>query len=416
MSNESFPRCPCLVAVLMVAACQDNRGASVDGGAGGATTGMGGKGTGGSLSSGGDVGAAGSSAGGASGGQGGAVTIATGGQTPADTGGGGAGGTPGGRGGSVATGGGAGSAAAGGGGGSKANGGAGGSKANGGAGGSKASGGTGGEELNCSTLRIPLDHPIPATAYTPTAETITDGATGLMWQRNVDPTFQASFASARCPTALGGFTDWRPPTVLELATIVDFGAENPTISLSAFPGTPANFFFTSTPLFMSTFTEWTIDFKTGLTVNGSSSGGYLRCVRPSGEKVCFSGPRFVVDSKASASVGVEVVVDRSSGVPWERGAPPVLSWDQAKARCTSLNARSRLPTAKELLSLVDFAKVSAIDVDVFSDTLKGDYWTSTLAPGSTSNAITVSFGNATYSGTHATPTTEAHLVRCVVNP
>lgn len=410
MSNENFPRCGWLVAALMVAACQESRpGGILDSGVAGATTGMGGKGTGGSLgtggglgtggsvSSGGAVGTAGSSVGGSSGGQGGGATTPTGGQAPADTGGGGAGGTTGGRGGSAATG-------------------AGGSAAASGAGGSNANGGAGGEELNCNTLRIPLDHPISATTYTPTADTITDGATGLMWQRNIDPTFQTSFRSARCPTALGGFTDWRPPTVLELATIVDFGAQNPTISLAAFPGTPASFFFTSTPLFMSTLTEWTIDFKSGLTVNGSSSGGYLRCVRPAGEKVCFSGPRFLVDSKASASVGVEVVIDRQSGVPWERGSPPVLSWAEAKARCTSLNVRSRLPTAKELLSLVDFSKLSAIDVDVFSDTLKGDYWTSTMAPGSTSNAITVSFGNATYSGTHATPTTEAHLVRCVVNP
>jgi hypothetical protein len=122
-------------------------------------------------------------------------------------------------------------------------------------------------------------------------------------------------------------------------------------------------------------------------------------------------------SKATATNGVATVVDRMTTIPWQReSSPEALAWERAKEYCTSLGRAARLPTAKELLSVVDWAAPAAIDLQSFPDTTPGKYWTTTTVPGGTSAALTVSFGDATYTGTHLTPTNEAHQVRCVVTP
>jgi hypothetical protein len=91
----------------------------------------------------------------------------------------------------------------------------------------------------------------PAGRYTTAADTVKDNKTGLTWQR-VGPTTPYYWADAKtyCQAlSLGGFSSgWRLPTKKELETLVDrrVASPGPTID-SAFPNTPANAFWTSTP-------------------------------------------------------------------------------------------------------------------------------------------------------------------------
>ena len=277
---------------------------------------------------------------------------------------------------------------------------------------SSGGGGAGGASLDCDPVTIPADHPATST-YELGTDTVTNRTTGLMWQRKPDSVTLLSFSRCSHDT-LGGFSGWRLPTALELITVVDFSAQAPAINAVLFPATPSAWFATSTPVWPSTALNfWTVDFSTGRTVNGSTTDGYVRCVRPTSPPVCFAQPRFWMNEKDSNASGVATIIDRKTGLAWQRSiASDPLSWDDALRYCTSLAAGGRLPTAKELLSIVDWQASAAIDLGTFPDTPLGDYWTATAVAGSSTDALTVAFGNPTYTGLHTAPKAELHVVRC----
>jgi hypothetical protein len=117
--------------------------------------------------------------------------------------------------------------------------------------------------------------------------TVTDNVTGLMWQQAV-PSARYTWANAvaYCPTlTLAGHSDWRLPTVIELVSIVDFGQVNPNPSINGtyFPNTPAQLFWSASPLAGSSSYAWNVAFvviATGSTYDSDvSSTYYVRCVR-----------------------------------------------------------------------------------------------------------------------------------------
>ncbi len=78
--------------------------------------------------------------------------------------------------------------------------------------------------------------------------TVTDTATGLMWQQSFPvQTMGWQQALAYCESlVLAGHDDWRLPNVNELQSIVDYTQYGPSIDTAFFPDTPADFFWTST--------------------------------------------------------------------------------------------------------------------------------------------------------------------------
>ena len=94
---------------------------------------------------------------------------------------------------------------------------------------------------------------------------MTDHVTGLMWQQTVpSTTYTQSDAVAFCPTlSLGGHSDWRLPTEIELVSLID-DAATPTINATAFPGAPAARLWSSTLLVnnLSSY-GWYVDFSIG---------------------------------------------------------------------------------------------------------------------------------------------------------
>src|SRR5262249_29272662 len=103
--------------------------------------------------------------------------------------------------------------------------------------------------------------------------TVTDGVTGLMWQRTVplaggenEGYFTADEASKYCSetlsdSALGGHHDWRLPSRIELLSLVDYNiaTPGPTIDTGAFPNTPAEQYWTR----IAQLGPWFVDFSSG---------------------------------------------------------------------------------------------------------------------------------------------------------
>jgi Protein of unknown function (DUF1566) len=110
-------------------------------------------------------------------------------------------------------------------------------------------------------------------AYTDNGDgTITDNVTELMWQKAVPKgTYTWTQAVAYCPTlTLGGHSDWRLPSRIELVSIVDIGLSNPSINRTYFPATPASYFWSSSlssnpTLPSSPSSAWVVHFGSGGT-------------------------------------------------------------------------------------------------------------------------------------------------------
>jgi hypothetical protein len=112
--------------------------------------------------------------------------------------------------------------------------------------------------------------------------TVTDNVTGLMWQQAVPATKSAwADAVAYCQAlTLAGHGDWRLPSMIELASIVDYGRENPSIDPTCFPSTPASWFWSSSLFAGSSSSAWSVYFSSGgVSDNVVSNTLSVRCVR-----------------------------------------------------------------------------------------------------------------------------------------
>lgn len=124
----------------------------------------------------------------------------------------------------------------------------------------------------------------PAGRYTATGGIVKDNKTGLYWQQAAAPTtFSFADAMTYCSSntaALPG-NGWRLPTVKELLTLVDdsVASPGPTIDASAFPSTPANDFWSSTPAGASSDAVYYVNFFNGSAISFTIRMGNVRCVR-----------------------------------------------------------------------------------------------------------------------------------------
>jgi hypothetical protein len=136
--------------------------------------------------------------------------------------------------------------------------------------------------VRCVRGPAAADAGAPAQRYTvPGDGTLVDTRTGLAWQRAVDATNRtwndARTACARLPLAGGG---WRLPDMKELQTLIDETRSEPAIDVAAFPGTPNESFWTSTPLAGMPSDAWFVAFPTGISYSNGIERLYrMRCVR-----------------------------------------------------------------------------------------------------------------------------------------
>jgi hypothetical protein len=125
----------------------------------------------------------------------------------------------------------------------------------------------------------------PAAQYAVRGDgTVKDNKTGLIWeQQPEDAQYSWEGALLHCAgLALGGNSDWRAPTKLELETLVAFrvAPPGPTIDSQVFPGTKAGSYWTSTASARNAVFAWYITFDQGASYSSLvSTKASVRCVR-----------------------------------------------------------------------------------------------------------------------------------------
>ena len=121
----------------------------------------------------------------------------------------------------------------------------------------------------------------------------------------------------------------------------------------------------------------------------------------------------------SGSGTTATIYDTKSKLTWSRSTG-LGTWAEAKARCAGLGATIggtgwRLPTFKELITLLDLAQTSndanVVKMDpVFGFTGTTGHWSATLEAGNPSRAWNVNFF---YGDTYPYPITNTNASKCV---
>ena len=154
--------------------------------------------------------------------------------------------------------------------------------------------------------------------------TVSDSATGLMWQQAEGGSYQWGGitnvgsnplveALTYCTgLSLGGHSDWRLPNIKELASIMDYAQSNPAINTTFFPNASANFYWSSTPNATFASIAWGVIFgiNGGVTYSAMGDSYDVRCVR--GGQSGASGN--LVLSISEAGTGSGTVTSSPSGI------------------------------------------------------------------------------------------------------
>jgi hypothetical protein len=227
----------------------------------------------------------------------------------------------------------------------------------------------------------------------PSVNFVQSTATGLYWQ-------DASVSGVIGTTAAGNFCDpsnWQPPstpasqvavpTPMELVELLDFADvananSNPSLAPAGLSQRPPDLFWARTT--DNTPTWWTVDFQTGAfsQVGLVGTTARVRCVDVApGVPAPMPGAQCGTDS-----------CSMPSGLTFSFPDGVTRTWANALRYCNNLGptcGEYRLPSYKELASLVNFT--SGVTGLAPIDALSGTYWSSTPAPGSTTQSMSVSF-------------------------
>jgi hypothetical protein len=252
------------------------------------------------------------------------------------------------------------------------------------------------------------DYTINPPSYTDNGNgTITDNVTGLTWQKEDDNIERAwDNANTYCDDlTLGGYSDWRLPSDMELMSIVNYGIYNPAINTTYFPDTNSSFYWLSDTIASDSSTHALhMDFTHGFIINyvSKSNRYHVRCVR---------GDITVAENFTDNANGT--VIDNNTSLMWQKEDDDTTrEWESAITYCEGLSLGGyndwRLPNIKELSSITDDTKYNpAIDTTYFPNTNSSYYWSSTTDADYYTNAWLVYFGDSNGNGS------SSYYVRCV---
>ena len=235
-----------------------------------------------------------------------------------------------------------------------------------------------------------------SASYTVSDGVVHDEITCLDWQESPSGSYTASAAISYCDgLSLGGYDDWRLPTRVEMSSIMDWTRSPATpsdfSSQGGFHKTGSNWILTinQTGAGAGTDFAWAFNMSDGIVSNAYSAAtaSSLRCVRGNGSGEAFDEPA-VAPPNQYTILSDDEAQDEYTRLIWQRDgdATGLVSWDVAVSYCENLSLGGystwRLPTVRELATLVDEAQVApAINRTVFPNTHYGArsndwYWAS----------------------------------------
>jgi hypothetical protein len=222
--------------------------------------------------------------------------------------------------------------------------------------------------------------------------TITDNVTGLMWQAQDNGVLMTwSAAGSYCTGLLvGGYSDWRLPSVGELQSIVNYGTFNPAITQTYFPSTAIySNYWSSTTSVGGLASAWVVKFDTGIAFDfGTASNASTRCVRLGQNQ-----------SQSFTDNGNGTITDNITTLMWQKQDTSLTyTWQQAITYCSGLSLGGlggwRLPNVKELRSIVNVTTYNpAINSTYFPSTQSLYYWSSTYYAANSNVPWNVHFNN-----------------------
>ena len=266
-------------------------------------------------------------------------------------------------------------------------------------------------ESTCGSHKWPCwKMPNPTSSGLPNAASYTDLGNGavrdnitcLVWEKSPDTTaVNGATNQARCDSLASsnyaGFTDWRLPTRVEMASIVNYtlnpGYPKALTRTSAYYRTVSNWYETITGQNTSGY-AW-IYGEDGFTSNAYAwtDTAIVRCVRGNGagegQNDFAKEPQnhYNIDPTAGETT------DNYTGLVWQQdSSPATMAWSDAANYCATLNLNGhtwRVPSINELASIVNEALVGpAVNRTAFPNTHYGSksnnwYWANAEFVGST---------------------------------
>ena len=210
----------------------------------------------------------------------------------------------------------------------------------------------------------------PSYTLSSDGKTVWDNTTGLMWQKSPSAShFTWQEAVDYCNALeLGGYSDWRMPSIKELFSISDFSAGWPYLN-------SAYFDLAATPVSKDE-RSWSSNCYVGTTVEGGADAafgvnhgtGHIKAYPakvggPMGKRVrAVRGRSYGLN--AFKDNGDGTISDQATGLMWSRAdSGSGMDWVHALAHAQTMNVTNhlghsdwRLPNVKELQSLVDYTR------------------------------------------------------------
>lgn len=234
--------------------------------------------------------------------------------------------------------------------------------------------------------------------------TITDTVTGLMWQKTDGGEMKIENAKIYCDTlSLGSFTDWQLPTALEAYSILNLQQLNPSIDVSYFTNTNAEYWWTSQTQANDTNKIWSTNSGGGIgnhpRTETISAGGtkkfHVRAVRYINAPIALSQRFEKINS---------IIIDSTTSLQWQGElSADSMTWEQALSFADTSTFAGftdwRLPNIKELFSLTDLNIANTcMNNTLFNNVTASTLWSSTTLINQTGKAWIMDnkFGITTY--------------------